>query len=190
MAATTDALITAEQLLHWPDPELRLELVAGRLHEMTLASGGHGRIEMNFAVALAVHVRARALGVVFPSDTGFVLQRGPDTVRAPDVAFVAAGRLPAAGVSWRGFLELAPDLAVEIRSPSDRTRGSRAKVAEYLAAGVRAVWTVDPPRRSVTVHAPGAAPRVLAEGDVLEGGDVVPGFRCTVAELFEGLARD
>jgi Uma2 family endonuclease len=182
-------LVTADQLLHWPDPDARLELVAGVVHHMTPAGAGHGMIGVRLVVLLDGHVRPRRLGAVFGPDTGFWLRRDPDTVRAPDVAFVAAGRLPPDGVSMRGFLELAPDLAVEIRSPGDRTRGSRAKIAEYLAAGVRQVWVVDPPARAVTAHGPGGASPTAREGEELDGGDVVPGFRCAVAALFEGVAR-
>ena len=183
-------LVTAEQLLHWPDPDARLELVAGVVHHMTPAGAGHGMIGVRLIVLLDGHVRPRALGAVFGPDTGFWLRRDPDTVRAPDVAFVAAHRLPPRGVSMHGFLELAPDLAVEIRSPRDRTRGSQSKVAEYLDAGVRQVWVVDPPTRSVTLHAPGIAARRLAEHEELDGGEVVPGLRAPVAALFEGVARE
>lgn len=189
MGLAKPELVTAEQALDWPDPDARFELVAGVLQPMTPAGGAHGVIEVNLIQLLGAHVRRRRLGVVFPGDSGFVLHRGPDTVRCPDVAFVAAHRLPPGGVQ-RGFPALAPDLAVEIRSPTDRTRASRAKVAEYLSAGVRQVWTIDPDARTVTVHGPDGTMRRLDEGDTLDGDDVVPDFRCAVAELFEGVARE
>lgn len=182
--------VTAEQALDWPDPDARFELAAGVVQPMTPAGGGHGAIEVNLVYLLSAHVRPRRLGMVFSADTGFLLGRDPDTVRCPDVAFVAADRLPPGGVPGRGFVELAPDLAVEVRSPTDRTRASRAKVAEYLGVGVRQVWTIDPASRTVTVHTPDGTARRLAEGETLDGGDVVRGFGCVVDELFEGVARE
>jgi len=182
-------LVTAEQALDWPDPDARFELAAGVVQPTTPAGGAHGVVAAKLLYLLLAHVLPRRLGAVFPGDTGFVLRRGPDTLRCPDVAFVAGDRLPPGGVR-RGFPELAPDLAVEVRSPTDRTRASRAKVAEYLGFGVREVWTIDPDARTVTAHAPEGTARRLDEGDALDGGDVVPGFRCAVAELFEGVARE
>ena len=189
MGPAKPALVTAEQALDWPDPDARFELVAGVVQPMTPAGGPHGVVNMHLARLLGGHVHAHRLGLLFSPDTGFVLRRGPDTVRCPDVALVAADRLSPEGVR-RGFPELAPDLAVEVRSPFDRTRASWAKVAEYLGFGVREVWTIDPDARTVTVHRPDGATRRLGEDDVLDGGDVVPGFRCAVAELFEGVARE
>ena len=189
MGLAKPELVTAEQVLDWPDPEARFELVAGVVQPMTPAGGAHGVVVMALARVLGAHAHAHRLGALFSPDTGFVLRRGPDTVRCPDVAFVAADRLPPGGIRG-GFPELVPDLAVEVRSPTDRTRASRAKVAEYLDVGVRQVWVVDPSTRTVTVHAPDGATRRLGEGDALDGGDVVPGFRCGVDELFEGIARE
>ena len=189
MGLAKPGLVTAEQALDWPDPDARFELAAGVVQPTTPAGGPHGAIIMTLARILGSHVHAHRLGALFSPDTGFVLGRGPDTVRCPDVAFVAAERLPAGGVR-RGLPELAPDLAVEVRSPSDRTRASRAKAAEYLGFGVRQVWTIDATARTVTVHGPDGAARRLAEGDTLDGADVVPGFRCEVDELFEGVARE
>jgi Uma2 family endonuclease len=190
MRAIAPEPVTAEQLLHWPDPDARLELVAGEVRHMTPASGGHGLVSMRLVAPLVAFVQAHRLGDVFIPDTGFVLRRNPDTVRCPDVAFVAAGRLPPQGVSMHAFLELAPDLAAEVRSPSDRARGSRAKVTEYLDAGTRLVWVIDPFARTDTVHGTGGAIGRLEEADELDGGKVVPGFRCAVATLFAGLARE
>ena len=189
MGLAKPQLVTAEQALDWPDPEARFELVAGVVQPMTPAGGPHGAIIMTLARILGSHVHAHRLGALFSPDTGFLLRRRPDTVRCPDVAFVAAHRLPPGGVR-RGFPELAPDLAVEVQSPTDRTRASWAKVAEYLGSGVREVWTIDPPARTVTVHGPDGTTRRLDEGDTLDAGDVVPDFRCAVAELFEGVARE
>ena len=117
-------------------------------------------------------------------ETGFVLARDPDTVRGPDVAFVSQERLTGLEDPG-GFPEGAPDLAIEIRSPHDRPGELRAKVADYLAAGSRQVWVVDTERRVVTVYPSLLAPHTLEEGDELDGGDVLPGFRILVKELFD-----
>jgi Uma2 family endonuclease len=121
-------------------------------------------------------------------DTGFKIASDPDTVRAPDVAYVTAERLPPPE-QRPGYFEGAPDLAVEIVSPTDTVSELGEKVEEYLAVGVRGIWIVDPANRTVTVHEPGQPVRILRELDTLEGGDVVPGFRCPVSELFAGVRR-
>jgi Uma2 family endonuclease len=109
-------------------------------------------------------------------------------VRAPDIAFVHAERL--AGVDLRKFIPFAPDLAVEVLSPTDRRSVINRKAAEYVAAGSRLAWVFDPETRTVTVHEPGVAPRLLREQDTLEAGVVIPGFRCEIAVLFAGLPRE
>jgi len=181
-------LYTADDLLAMDEDE-RYELVRGELRVMEPEPGpAHGIVVTTLIVLLGAHVRERRLGVVF-APTAFQLARDPDTVRGPDVSFVRADRLPRDGMG-AGYLELGPDLAVEVLSPSNKPGEMREKMDDYFTAGVRTVWIVDPRRRTVTVHAPGEAPRVLREGDALEGGDVVPGFRCAVAELFIGVRRD
>jgi len=149
----------------------------------------HGRITMTIGASIALHVQTHELGTVVAAETGFVLTRDPDTVRAPDVAFVRASR-PAG--PQRGYYPGAPDLAVEVLSPDDRPGYVREKVAEWLEAGTVAVWVVDPRKRTVTIHqsgrAPhenGPAPSVLGESDTLRGGDLLPGFELLVRELFD-----
>jgi len=143
---------------------------------------------------LGQHVYARAMGELFSESTGFLLERHPDTLLCPDVAFVAAGRLPADGLG-SPFLEIAPDLAVEILSAGDRPAAVRAKVAEYLRLGVRWVWVVDPAARRVQVHCRNAGPgnrtatTELTEGDVLDGRAILPGFRRPLVELFGAILR-
>ena len=124
------------------------------------------------------------LGEIVTADTGFVLARGPDTLRGPDVAFVAKGRVPSATDDSFAF-EGAPDLAVEVVSPSNRPSEIHAKVADYLAAGTRLVWVVDPDpeRRTITVYESLLAPRVLGADEEIDGADVLPGFRSRVSEL-------
>jgi Uma2 family endonuclease len=181
-------LLTAEDLLAVPDPGLPHELLRGVLRRVMPASGAHGLLVGRLLVTLGQHVQAHGLGELFSEATGFLVARHPDTVLCPDIAFVARERLAAAGLGTP-FPELAPDLAVEVLSAGDRAAAVRAKVAEYLRTGVRAVWVVDPVERTVRVHLRGGGQRLLAERDVLDGGEVVAGFRCPVASLFAALPR-
>jgi len=182
MAQETRA-ITAEELFRMPDDGYKYELVAGRLRKMTPAGSIHGVVGMRLAVAISVHVDQHQLGVVFAADTGFKLASSPDTVRAPDVSFVSRGRIPTGGIPkayWPG----APDLAVEVLSPTDVRSEVDEKIDEYLRSGVRLVWFVNPFERRVTVHRPGKRPPVLEEHNSVDGGDVLPGFNYPLARLF------
>ena len=129
------------------------------------------------------HVLTRNLGRVFAAETGFLLQRGPDTVRAPDAAFVAGGRL-AAGEVPAGFLEMAPDLAVEVVSPGDSAAAVRAKVDDWRRAGTRLVWVMYPETRSVTAHRPARPPTAVREPGALDGAPVFPDFKVPVRDFF------
>ena len=173
--------MTAEQLADLPDDGLRHELVEGVLHTRTPAGGEHGRTGARLLVEVGVHVRARQLGEVFTAETGFVLRRGPDTVRAPDVAFVRAERAAEARVP--GFPAVVPDLVAEVVSPSDRATEVSSKALAWLDAGVRVVWVVDPANRSVTAYDTGGV-SVLRGSDALSGGDVLPGFTLSLADLW------
>jgi len=173
-------ITTAEQLLRAQDVG-RCELIRGKLHEMIPPGAEHGRITMSLGQRIYRHVEQRGLGTVFAAETGFVLARDPDTVRAPDVAFVRAGR-PAP--PRRGYYPEAPDLAVEVLSPDDRPGYVRDKVAEWLEAGAAAVWVVDPERRICAVHEKGRESRVLHASDTLDGGEVLPGFELEVRAIF------
>ena len=182
MAQETRA-ITAEELFRMPDDGYKYELVAGRLRKMTPAGSIHGVVGMRLAVAISVHVDQHQLGVVFAADTGFKLASSPDTVRAPDVSFVSRGRIPTGGIPtayWPG----APDLAVEVLSPTDVRSEIDEKIDEYLRSGVRLVWFVNPFERRVTVHRSGKRPLVHEEHDSVDGGDVLPGFNYPLARLF------
>jgi Uma2 family endonuclease len=184
-------LLSAGDLSAVPNPDLPHELWHGVLRVVMPASGAHGYAVSRLTVLLGQHVFAHDLGALFSESTGFLLERGPDTLLCPDVAFVAKARLPA-GELGSPFLEVAPDLAVEVLSAGDRPAAVRAKVAEYLRLGVRCVWVFDLAQRRVQVHA-GVGPdrRVetteLGEGDVLEGRDFLPGFRQALAELFRAV---
>ena len=189
--ATSTALLTADDVLRMPElADVKYELVAGELRVMEPARGAHGLVEINLLGALIPYVRAHGLGALFTPDTGFRLKRDPDTVRAPDVAFVRAGRLAPEGLdNDAGFVELAPDLAVEVTSARDTVASLGEKIAEYLEVGVHLVWVVDPANRMVTVYAADRSARLLTEADALDGSDVLPGFHCPVADLFTGVRR-
>jgi len=178
---TTQQTVTAEQLLDMPGLG-RCELTRGVLTMMTPAGSEHGAVSVNLTAPLAVFVNANALGKVFASETGFQIAHDPDTVRAPDVAFVCAQRLPAR--LPKGFFQGAPDLAVEVVSPSDRASEVLAKVQDWLDAGSRMVWVVDPQTRTVTVHRSRTEITVLGVADQLTCGDLLPGFSLAVADVF------
>jgi len=180
---TTQRLMTAEDLWNLPDDGKRSELVRGELRTMAPTGFEHGNIGVQIVLRLARYVEGKRLGTVVVGDTGFVLQKGPDTVLAPDAAFVRQERVNAVGMTKK-FFPGAPDLAVEVVSPSDTLIEVEEKVNEWLSAGTRIVWVVNPKRRTVTVHKAGPQVQVLAEKDQLSGEDVVPGFACGVGELF------
>ena len=164
-----------------PEDGVRRELVGGELREMTPAGRRHARAAQNVNRALDAYVQARRLGEVFP-EYGYVLSSDPDTVRAPDVSFVRTDRLDQGGPD-EGFYRGVPDLAIEVISPSDRFSEVRAKVEEYLDAGTPMVVVVDPQNREVLVRT--RRDRIeLSEFDVLDGGDVVPGWKLPVRDLF------
>ncbi len=173
-------ITTAEELLKAQHIG-RCELVRGELRMMVPPGFEHGRIALEIGHRLKQHVARANLGVVVAAETGFRLSTDPDTVRAPDAAFVRAERVKG---SIRGYFPGAPDLAVEVLSPGDRPGEVAEKVAEWLQAGAQAVWVLDPADRTVTIHAPGQWPRRLGPEDVLGGGNALPGFEIVVGEIF------
>jgi Uma2 family endonuclease len=179
--SVTQHLMTAQQLLEAPDLG-RCELLCGELRMMSPAGFEHGRIAGRIHSRLLQFVEPRGLGLVLSAETGFWTGRDPDTVRAPDVAFVAASRVPHSPAV--GFFPGAPDLAVEVLSPGDRSGEVLAKVQDWLGAGCNAVWVVDPATRTVVVHRPEAPLVRLASADDLSGDDFLPGFRLRVEEVF------
>jgi Uma2 family endonuclease len=179
---TTLQRSTASELFEMPDDGFRYELVKGELRKMSPAGGEHGVVVVNVTLLLGQHVKTNNLGVCCGAETGFKIASDPDTVRAPDLAFVSRERIPEDGVPKK-FWALAPDLAVEVVSPGDTFSEVEEKVEEWLAAGARAVWVFDPKRRSAAVYRSMTDVTRLSEGDELDG-DVVPGFRCKVSEIF------
>jgi Uma2 family endonuclease len=181
--STTLQRLTADELFAMPKDGFRYELVKGEIKKMSPAGSEHGAIIVNITLLLAQYVKAHSLGVCFGAETGFKLTSDPDTVRAPDVAFVGRGRIPASGITKKFWLG-APDLAVEVLSPGDTYEEVDEKVEDWLDAGTRAVWIVNPRRRSVNVYRSMTDVTRLADSDDLEVGEVVPGFRCEVSEIF------
>ena len=176
-------LTTADELLHLPDDGYRYELVKGELLHMPPAGGEHGATIMNIGAPLHLHVKKNALGIVFGAETGFKIASDPDTVRAPDVAFIRRDRIAEGGVS-KGYISGAPDLAVEVISPGDTYTEVEDKVNQWLDAGTRMVIVANPRNKTLKVHRSRTDVIVLTESDELDCGDVVPGFTCKVFGLF------
>lgn len=180
---TATQSFTAEQLLYMPKDNFRYELIEGVLKKMSPAGSEHGVIAATMTIILGHYVKAHKLGVVLAAETGYKIASDPDTVIAPDASFISQAQFERLGRTKK-FWPGAPDLAVEVVSPGDTAREVREKVALWLAAGTRMVWVVDAKKRTINVHRKQAVIVVLTENDVLEGADVVPGFSCTVAEVF------
>ena len=176
-------LLTAEDLWLLAESGRRRELIDGELRETMPPGGIHGAIAVALAGALRAWARPGGSGYV-GVEAGFVLARDPDRVRGPDVSFVRRDRIPAGGVP-EGFWEIAPDLAVEVVSPTETADELRAKVRDFLAAGSSLVWVVYPRTREVIAHRPDGSARTLTSGEPLEAPDVLPGFSCPIAELFD-----
>jgi Uma2 family endonuclease len=180
MAAERE-LMTAEELLRLPDDGQRRELIDGELRCMAPAGGPHGRDANRLSWTLSTHIYTRELGEGFTAETGFLLRRGPDRVRAPDFAFIRAERLPADGLP-AGYVPIAPDLVVEVVSPGDAATEVREKVDDWLGFGCRAVWVVYPGPRLDAYLADGTIRRHGPEDEV-DGGDALPGFRMRLRDL-------
>ena len=181
---TTTRPMTAEELLLLPDDGYRYELVRGELKQMSPAGNYHGRLASNVNVPLGSYVRANDLGRTYVADPGYLLSSDPDTVRAPDVAFISRERLEEIGET-DGYWPGAPDLVVEVISPNDLYTEVEEKVAVWLEACARMVIVVNPRRRSVRVHRSLSDVIDLAEGGVIDGADVVPGWTLPISEIFE-----
>jgi Uma2 family endonuclease len=176
-------VVTADELQRFPDDDCRYELVDGRLVRMSPVGYQHARTVTLFLLHLQRHVQDRGLGVAV-TELGFKIGSNPDTVRAPDIAFIAAERLPPTG--WPGFFNGPPDVAVEVLSPEDRRADLRSKVTQYLAQGVRLVLVLDPRDRTAVIYRREAPPAVV-RGDAAEVDleDVVPEFCCRLDGIFE-----
>jgi Uma2 family endonuclease len=181
--------MTAEEFLHEPEPPDggRWELVEGRVVTMPPVSGGHGRRASRIDRLLGTFVEQHALGEVLV-EAGYVFARNPDSVRGPDVSFVANDRIPEGGIPDEGWVPCIPTLAVEVVSPDDLDREVQRKVDLYLAAGVARVWVVRPKNRTITVCRPGGDAHVFGRDESLgsdDAGFAVEGFQLPLRQIFD-----
>ena len=177
------AVTTADDLLRMKEDGFRTELVRGELRKMSPAGHQHGRIALNVSASLFQHTRRHNLGTVYAAETGFLLAADPDLVRAPDAAFIRRERVEAAGEE-EGFWRGSPDLAVEVISPFDSYAEVEEKVGDWLDAGTRMVLVVNPRTSTASVYRSRDDIHILTTDDVLDGGDVVPGWAVPVGDLF------
>jgi Uma2 family endonuclease len=188
MATTQPKLTTADELWAVGDDECRYDLIEGELYRMSPASPKHGAVVQRFSTSLGIYLRANPIGEAYGAESGFRLARDPDTVLAPDAAFVRTEKIPPDD-QQDGFWDVVPDLVVEVISPSDTVRYLVDKVAAYLEAGVSVVLTIDPKRFTVSAHTQDGIARTLQVGDVLELPDILPGFAVPVSEIFRRVER-
>ncbi|MCS7191923.1 MAG: Uma2 family endonuclease [Armatimonadetes bacterium] len=181
--AKTKELMTIEDLRQISEDEHPGELVRGEWVEVSRPTFQHGRLTNRIGRILGNFVEEHGLGEVVSGDPGFVLERRPDTLRSPDVAFVSKERIPSESTIDDWF-EGAPDLAVEIVSKSQTAHDAGLKALDYLKAGTKMVWVIDPQSRTVAVYTPPNKIQILRENETLEGGEVLPGFQCKVSNLF------
>lgn len=181
LAPPVETLVTADELLAFPS-DLHYELIDGRLYPMAPTGDAHGVRTMSLSAYISIHVLNNDLGRCYAAETGFLVAQNPDTVLAPDFAFVKKNRLPPA-LSEK-FVPLAPDLVLETRSPSDHPKAVAAKVARWQSFGVRMILELDPSPRILTVFRPDAEPLALTSDDVLDGDDVLPGFTLPLSQVF------
>jgi Uma2 family endonuclease len=178
--------MTADELLRMPEDGYRYELIEGELYQMAPPGSQHGFIGNNLSWRLSQYVESNKLGTVMAAETGFLIAHDPDTVRAPDIAFVSQEQLARCGIP-AGYFPEAPVLAVEVVSPDDTAEEVDAKIRCWLDAGTKLAWVVYPRGRTVTVYRSLDDIHVLTEKDQLTGDPVVPGFACAIADLFSGI---
>lgn len=183
MTSLLKEITTAEQLASVEIPGKWTELVRGRLSVREPPGTWHGRVSANVVFALLAFVKEHRAGTVVAQDTGFRIASDPDTVRAPDAAFLDVER--SKHITPRGYAAVAPNLVVEVLSPDDRPAEVLEKIADWLNAGVELAWVVDPERREVRVHRADGSVAIRSEEDLLSGEHVLPGFTCTVRDLLD-----
>ena len=185
MTTRTDTKrLTADDLLRLYGEGVRGELIRGELCQTMPVGHEHGKIVVNLTVLLGTYVKSQKLGELTASDAGVWLERDPDTVREPDIAFFSSEKMPP-GVRITGYAEVVPDLVVEVVSPSDSVREVNDKALMWLSYGVSLVWVVNPDSRSVDVYRAGRAASTLTENDTLDGLDTLPDFACAVRDVFD-----
>ena len=183
MTTAKPQLLTADDLLRLDSQGVRGELIRGVLYETMPTGRQHGKIMAKLTIHLGSFVEQRRLGSVEVGDVGVWLERDPDTVRAPDIAFFSLEKDPPEEIA-AGYAEVVPDLLAEIVSPNDTAREVREKAEMWLGFGVRLVWVVNPDTRTVDVHRRGHPIITLTDQDALDGLDILPGFTCLVRDIF------
>jgi Uma2 family endonuclease len=186
ISKTRRDVVTADQLFAMPKDGNRYELIEGIVSVMSFAGGEHGQIAGRILRRLGNFVEEKDLGATFAAETGFRIHVSPDTVRAPDAAFVSHERL-ATVESLQGFLPLAPDLAVEVISPSDTFSEVEAKAAQWLDAGTKIVLVADPATFTLRVYKAGADIQVLRKGDTFNAGIVCDDWKLSVDDAFQSV---
>ena len=176
-------LLTADDLLRLYGQGVRGELIRGELHETMSTGINHGRTVTKTVIRLGGFIEPRQLGTLVASDTGIWLERDPDTVREPDIAFISADKMPL-NADIPGYSEVVPDLVIEVRSPNDSQREIREKALMWLSFGVRLVWVAHTDARTVDVYDADGSDLTLTQNDNLDGGDILPGFSCPVRDIF------
>ncbi len=184
MTTAKEKLLTADDLLELHSRGVRGELIRGVFCETMSVGADHARVVGKLTFLLGTIVFPQRLGSVMASDMGVWLERDPDTVREPDIAYISAEKMPL-GFSVPGYAQVVPDIVVEIASPSDSLQGLKDKARMWLDFGVPLVWVGYPGRREVEVYTAGNSVITLTESDVLDGGDALPGFSCRVSEIFD-----
>lgn len=179
----TSKLLTAEDVWNMDDDGCRRELMYGELITMSPAARPHGKYLTELARLIGNYLSEDPVGEAYTVDTGYLLSRNPDLLLAPDLSIILNENLPE-DPPETGFEDLVPDMVVEVLSPSERMGRVNRKVREYLAAGVKLVWLVDPGQRNITVHAPNQPMQVIEVGAELDGGEVLPEFRLSLSEFF------
>ena len=184
MTTTNAKLLTADDLLRLDGQGVRGELIRGVLCETMPTGHEHGKIVVNLTVLLGTFVRPRKLGTLTASDSGVWLERDPDTVREPDIAYFSAEKIPL-DARVTGYAQAVPDLVVEVVSPSNSRQEINDKALMWLRYGVGLVWVLHPDTRTVDAHREGHRVLTLTENDTLDGMDVLPGFICAVKDIFD-----
>ena len=179
---TTEKLLTAEDLWTLPADDRSYELVRGELVEMVPAGGTHGIVASEVGSILRNFVKAHDLGYCFAAETGFILARDPDIVRAPDAAYLSWDRVPDNPPA--SYWPVAPDLAVEVVSPNDRADDLQGRITDFLEHGTRLVWVIYPETQTAVVYYPDGRARLLSRDEALDGEAVLPGLTIPLADLF------
>ena len=183
MTTTKPELLTADDLLRLSSKGVKGELIRGVLHETMSAGVNHGRIVVKLVLLMGAFIMPRRLGTLLASDTGVLLERDPDTVREPDIAYISSERLPI-GEDVPGYSEVIPNVVVEVASPSDSRTEVRRKALMWLEHGVGVVWVAHPVSHTIDVYQADSSMLTLTEDDTLGGGETLPGFACRVSDIF------